>query len=85
MLPRISSSRVFSSGDLLGIPNSVRAFFPNIGRLFDEHGNLASWWNNQSVEAFQQHALCMVDQYGHFSVAGMKVRQTFRNCYRGEL
>ncbi|XP_015774671.1 PREDICTED: endothelin-converting enzyme 1-like [Acropora digitifera] len=49
------------------------AFFPNIGRLFDEHGNLASWWNNQSVEAFQQHALCMVDQYGHFSVAGMKV------------
>ncbi|XP_074614138.1 endothelin-converting enzyme 1-like [Acropora palmata] len=47
--------------------------FDDRGRLFDEHGNLASWWNNQSVEAFQQHALCMVDQYGHFSVAGMKV------------
>lgn len=55
------------------------------GRLFDEHGNLASWWNNQSVEAFQQHALCMVHQYGRFSVAGMKVRQTFSNFQSDEL
>lgn len=47
--------------------------FDDRGRLFDEHGNLASWWNNQSIEAFQQHTFCMVDQYGHFSVAGMKV------------
>lgn len=43
------------------------------GRLFDEHGNLASWWNNQSVRAFQEHASCMVNQYANFSVAGMNV------------
>lgn len=51
------------------------------GRLFDEHGNLASWWNNQSVRAFQEHASCMVNQYANFSVAGMNVssRQAILN------
>lgn len=55
------------------------------GRLFDEHGNLASWWNNQSVRAFQEHASCMVNQYANFSVAGMNVsscHQKFNLIYR---
>lgn len=70
-------SKTKEEGIILGTKINKRGkeyFVPFAGRLFDEHGNLASWWNNQSVEAFQQHASCMVNQYANFSVAGMNVR-----------
>ena len=58
--------------------SSIVSRFNHIaGRMFDEHGNLASWWNNQSVKAFQEHASCMVNQYGNFTVAGKNVRLSF--------
>ncbi|EDO41501.1 predicted protein [Nematostella vectensis] len=47
--------------------------FDSKGRLFDKNGNLESWWKNQSVEAFEEHVSCMVEQYSNFTVADVKV------------
>ena len=43
------------------------------GRRFDKYGNLANWWINGSLARFQKRALCMVKQYGNFTVQGEKV------------
>ncbi|XP_077167865.1 endothelin-converting enzyme 1 isoform X2 [Paroedura picta] len=42
--------------------------FDDQGREYDKEGNLRSWWENSSVEAFKQQAECMVAQYGNYSI-----------------
>lgn len=40
--------------------------FDNLGRLFDKYGNLVQWWSDETITAFNQHALCFVNQYDKF-------------------
>ncbi|KAK3883197.1 hypothetical protein Pcinc_012471 [Petrolisthes cinctipes] len=37
--------------------------FDNTGRLFDKDGNLVAWWSNETIIAYNEHALCFVEQY----------------------
>ncbi|XP_006826032.1 endothelin-converting enzyme 2-like [Saccoglossus kowalevskii] len=45
--------------------------FDNMGRHYDEYGNLVNWWQNDSAIAFDEHAQCMVDQYSQYQVGDM--------------
>ncbi|CAL4248571.1 unnamed protein product, partial [Meganyctiphanes norvegica] len=36
-------------------------------RLFDKDGNLAQWWSEESVVAYNERAQCFVDQYNQFT------------------
>jgi len=42
--------------------------FDQIGRQFDEHGNLADWWTNATVNGFVEREKCFVDQYQRFTI-----------------
>ncbi|KAI0161414.1 peptidase family M13 [Xylariaceae sp. FL1272] len=44
--------------------------FDNSGRHFDENGNFTDWWDQKTVEGFQERAKCFVNQYGNFTVEG---------------
>ena len=38
--------------------------FDDKGRRHDKDGNAIPWWTNKTLEAFRNHAQCIVDQYG---------------------
>ncbi|XP_068248766.1 neprilysin-1-like isoform X1 [Palaemon carinicauda] len=40
--------------------------FDSIGRLYDKDGNLVEWWSNETIRAYNERAMCFVDQYNHF-------------------
>ncbi|XP_064078138.1 neprilysin-1-like [Macrobrachium nipponense] len=40
--------------------------FDSIGRLYDKDGNLAEWWSNETIRAYNERAMCFVDQYSQF-------------------
>ncbi|PYS69668.1 MAG: M13 family peptidase [Acidobacteria bacterium] len=42
--------------------------FDDQGRQFDATGNLANWWSDTDLKAFQQKAQCIVDQFNGFEV-----------------
>ncbi|KAL2834972.1 hypothetical protein BDW59DRAFT_1858 [Aspergillus cavernicola] len=44
--------------------------FDSTGRHYDETGNYTDWWDEKTVESFQERAQCFVDQYSEFTVPG---------------
>jgi putative endopeptidase len=40
--------------------------FDDQGRQFDAQGNLRDWWTQADAQAFEQHAACIVNEYGNF-------------------
>lgn len=40
--------------------------FDDQGREFDKDGDLAPWWNNATIERFQQRTECLVQQYSSY-------------------
>ncbi|CAL8352143.1 unnamed protein product [Lota lota] len=52
--------------------------FDDQGREYDKEGNMRPWWQNSSLQFFQQRTECMVEQYSRYTVNGEKVngRQT---------
>uniref|UniRef100_A0A8C4Z5T6 endothelin-converting enzyme 1 n=1 Tax=Gadus morhua TaxID=8049 RepID=A0A8C4Z5T6_GADMO len=52
--------------------------FDDQGREYDKEGNMRPWWQNSSLQSFQQRTECMVEQYSRYTVNGEKVngRQT---------
>ncbi|KAI2716642.1 hypothetical protein DTO027I6_2017 [Penicillium roqueforti] len=44
--------------------------FDSTGRHYDESGNYTNWWDDKTVEAFEERAQCFVDQYSKFTVIG---------------
>ena len=44
--------------------------FDNIGRQFDQNGELRQWWKNSTIERFNQRIKCLVDQYSAYKING---------------
>ncbi|KAG2413971.1 hypothetical protein HFD88_003162 [Aspergillus terreus] len=44
--------------------------FDSTGRHYDETGNYTDWWDEKTVEGFEERAQCFVDQYSEFTVPG---------------
>lgn len=44
--------------------------FDSTGRHYDEIGNYTNWWDNKTIEAFEERTSCFVDQYSKFTVPG---------------
>ncbi|KAL4897215.1 hypothetical protein BDV59DRAFT_190968 [Aspergillus ambiguus] len=44
--------------------------FDSTGRHYDEIGNYTDWWDEKTVEGFEERAQCFVDQYSEFTVPG---------------
>ena len=50
---------------------SVTAF-DSTGRHYDQTGNYTNWWDEKTVQAFEERAQCFVDQYSDFTVPSEK-------------
>ena len=46
--------------------------FDSSGRHYDENGNFTDWWDDETVEAFQEKVQCFIDQYDNFTVPNPK-------------
>ena len=44
--------------------------FDDVGKRFDEKGNVREWWTPADAKAFDERAACFVDEYSKFVVAG---------------
>jgi endothelin-converting enzyme len=44
--------------------------FDSTGRHYDETGNYTDWWDEKTVENFEERAQCFIDQYAEFTVLG---------------
>ncbi|KAJ5132423.1 Peptidase M13 neprilysin [Penicillium atrosanguineum] len=44
--------------------------FDSTGRHYDETGNYTNWWDDKTIEAFEERAQCFIDQYSDFTVEG---------------
>lgn len=44
--------------------------FDDQGRKYDGNGNLRDWWTDADAAAFEQRAVCLVNQYGNFTAVG---------------
>jgi endothelin-converting enzyme/putative endopeptidase len=44
--------------------------FDDQGRKFDGSGNLKDWWTPADAAAFEERAVCLVNQYGSFAAVG---------------
>lgn len=42
--------------------------FDNTGRLFDATGNMTTWWDKESIAAFENKTECFVEQYNRFTI-----------------
>jgi predicted metalloendopeptidase len=42
--------------------------FDDQGRQFDATGNLANWWSDADLKAFNERAKCVIDQFNSFEV-----------------
>ncbi|KAK2588944.1 hypothetical protein KPH14_001799 [Odynerus spinipes] len=47
--------------------------FDDQGRQYDLHGNLNQWWNNDTIERFNNRTECFVEQYNTYEVQGRHV------------
>lgn len=41
--------------------------FDDVGRQYNKEGNLANWWEQNTKEAFDSKAQCIVHQYGNIT------------------
>ncbi|EED19051.1 endothelin-converting enzyme [Talaromyces stipitatus ATCC 10500] len=44
--------------------------FDSTGRHYDQIGNYTNWWDDKTIEAFEERAQCFIDQYSNFTVPG---------------
>ncbi|HEX3764914.1 MAG TPA: M13 family metallopeptidase [Kofleriaceae bacterium] len=65
--PRIDPPINFGGfGGVIG--HEITHHFDDEGRKFDVDGNLASWWSDADVAAYQGRAACFVDEYARFQI-----------------
>jgi predicted metalloendopeptidase len=48
------------------IGHELSHHFDDEGRKYDEDGNLRDWWSADDVKRFEDHAGCLVEEYGRF-------------------
>ncbi|XP_071839768.1 endothelin-converting enzyme 1-like isoform X3 [Apostichopus japonicus] len=47
--------------------------FDDKGRGYDKYGNLNQWWNNETIERFEEQTQCFVEQYSKYKVDNKNV------------
>ncbi|XP_065315149.1 endothelin-converting enzyme homolog [Gordionus sp. m RMFG-2023] len=50
------------------ISHEISHGFDNIGREYDEKGNLNQWWTNESIKIYVEKINCYREQYSNYSI-----------------
>ncbi|XP_014662900.1 PREDICTED: endothelin-converting enzyme 1-like [Priapulus caudatus] len=56
------------SGIGIVIGHEITHGFDDSGRKYDKNGNLTEWWPEQDIEAFNEKAKCIIDQYSEYNI-----------------
>jgi predicted metalloendopeptidase len=48
--------------------------FDDLGRNFDKNGNKISWWSNKTINAFDKHKQCIIEQYSNYTMAQINLQ-----------
>ncbi|XP_071859700.1 neprilysin-11 isoform X2 [Bombus fervidus] len=40
--------------------------FDDLGRRYDENGNLQQWWSNETLQSYHEKVECIIKQYGNY-------------------
>ncbi|KAL9885951.1 neprilysin-1-like [Glossina fuscipes fuscipes] len=51
-------------GTIIG--HEITHGFDDTGRHFDKNGDVMQWWSNETMNTFDEHTQCMVDQYSEY-------------------
>lgn len=49
------------------VAHEITHGFDDVGRQFDLNGNLAEWWNNDTLNQYLAKAQCIIDQYSNYT------------------
>ena len=52
--------------------------FDDLGRNFDKNGNKISWWPNKTINAFDRHKQCIIEQYSNYTMAQINLQVLIR-------
>jgi putative endopeptidase len=66
----VDDAIVYGYAGATTIGHEITHGFDDDGRLYDEHGNLASWWVESDDVAFRRRAQVVVEQYGSTVAVG---------------
>jgi predicted metalloendopeptidase len=47
---------------------SVHTSHSHPGRLYDKHGNVREWWDNETIAKFEDKATCIEKQYSEYTL-----------------
>lgn len=59
-------------GQIIG--HEITHGFDDMGRQFDENGNLKEWWDPNTREQFLEKANCIIEQYGNYTDSETNLR-----------
>ncbi|CAF1045925.1 unnamed protein product [Adineta steineri] len=43
--------------------------FDNDGRQYDKYGNRIPWWTYETINSFNEHKQCMIEQYNNYTIS----------------
>ena len=55
--------------------------FDDVGRQYDKNGNRIPWWTNETIKAFDQQKICIIDQYNNYTVTQINLNVYFSPRY----
>lgn len=55
------------------IAHEISHAFDSNGALYDEYGNYNVWWTQEELQKYKELSQSIIDYYGNYEVAGMKV------------
>ncbi|CAF3752104.1 unnamed protein product [Rotaria sp. Silwood1] len=50
------------------IGHEITHGFDDDGRQYDKNGNRVPWWSNSTINQFNEHKQCIIDQYSNYTV-----------------
>ncbi|CAF1503823.1 unnamed protein product [Rotaria sp. Silwood1] len=50
------------------ISHEITHGFDDSGRQYDKDGNRISWWTPETIESFNEHKQCIIDQYSKYVI-----------------
>ncbi|CAF4938123.1 unnamed protein product, partial [Rotaria sp. Silwood1] len=52
------------------IGHEITHGFDDDGRQYDKNGNRVPWWSNSTINQFNEHKQCIIDQYSNYTLNG---------------
>lgn len=66
-------------GQIIG--HEITHGFDDLGRQFDQNGNLHDWWDPETKQKFLNKTKCIIDQYSNYTVPKLNLTVSLNGIY----